>query len=53
MEHTQIALTKRDAFMQAAEEEMAKFERQERDFRKRDREQRVAELHLPIEDARH
>ena len=29
MGHTQIAVTSRDRFMQAAQKEMAKFERQE------------------------
>jgi hypothetical protein len=44
MEHTQITLTQHDAFMQAVEKEMAKFERQETKFRKRDREERAAQL---------
>ena len=44
MEHAQIAATQHDAFMRAVEKEMAKFERQESEFRKRDREEREAVL---------
>jgi hypothetical protein len=44
MEHTQIATTQHDAFMQAVEKEMSQFERQEAEFRKRDREERAARL---------
>jgi hypothetical protein len=47
MEHTQIAVTRRDRFLRAAENEMAKFERQEIEFRKKDREERAAELQIP------
>jgi exonuclease III len=46
--HTEIAITPRDRFLQAAEKEMAKFERQEREFRKKERADRAAELHLPV-----
>lgn len=38
MEHTKIALT------QVVEKEMAKFERQEAEFRQKDREERAAQL---------
>jgi hypothetical protein len=51
MEHAQT--TPREAFMRAAEKEMAKFERQEIEFRKKDREERAAELHIPLERTRH
>jgi hypothetical protein len=44
MEHTQIATTQRDAFMRAVEKEMSQFERQEAEFRKKDREERAARL---------
>ena len=44
MEHTQIATTHREAFMRAVDKEMAKFERHESEFRKRDREEREAAL---------
>lgn len=53
MEHTQITTTHRDAFMRAVEKEMAKFERQEVAFRKRDREERAAELHIPLAGTQH
>jgi hypothetical protein len=46
MEHTQIATTRREAFMRAAEQEMTKFERQETEFRKKDREERAAALQI-------
>jgi hypothetical protein len=46
--HTQLAITPRDRFLQTAEEEMNKFERREIEFRKREREERAAELQLPI-----
>ena len=47
--HTQLALKSRDRFLQAAEEELAAFERREREFRKRDREERAAALKLPAD----
>jgi exonuclease III len=50
--HTEIAITPRDRFLQAAEKEMAKFERQEREFRKKERADRAAELHLPVHETR-
>jgi hypothetical protein len=50
MGHTQIAVTSRDRFMQAAQKEMAKFERQEIEFRKQDRKERAAELQMPMAD---
>jgi hypothetical protein len=37
-----------ERFMQTAEAELAKFERQEIEFRKRDMEERAAELHIPL-----
>jgi hypothetical protein len=45
--HTLIGATARDRFMQAAQSEMAKFERQEIEFRKKDRAERAAELQIP------
>ena len=35
--------------LEAALEEMIKFERRENEFRKRDREERAAELKLPLD----
>ena len=46
-EHTFIGATARDRFMQAAQSEMAKFERREIEFRKKDRAERAAELQIP------
>jgi hypothetical protein len=48
MEHTPICATSRDRFMRAVEREMAKFERWEMEFRKKDRNERAAELNLPL-----
>ena len=48
MEHTPITGTsKRDRFMRAAEKELAKFERREVEFRKRDRQARANDLNIP------
>ncbi|MBN8987939.1 MAG: hypothetical protein J0H42_06825 [Rhizobiales bacterium] len=49
MEHTQIAGTQHEAFMRAVEAEMAKFERSETEFRKKDREERAAKLWARID----
>jgi hypothetical protein len=43
-----IAATRHDSFIGAAQKEMIRFERQEIDFRKKDRLERAAELHIPI-----
>jgi hypothetical protein len=40
----------RNRLLQAAHEEMVKFERKENEFRKRDREERASELHLPLNE---
>jgi hypothetical protein len=48
MEHTHMSATSRDRFIRAAEKEMAKFERREMEFRKKDREERAAELQIPL-----
>jgi hypothetical protein len=45
-EHSVIGATSRDRFMQAAQNEMAKFERREIEFRKKDRAERAAELRI-------
>ncbi len=41
------------AFMRAVQREMVKFERQEIEFRRRDRDERAAELRIPLDEARH
>jgi hypothetical protein len=46
---TQLAITPRDRFLQAAEKEMIDFQRREIAFRRKDRQERAAELRLPIE----
>jgi hypothetical protein len=47
--HTQLAVTPRDRFLQAAERELIAFERREREFLKRDREERAARLQIPLD----
>ncbi|MBR0957481.1 hypothetical protein [Bradyrhizobium japonicum] len=42
--------TRRNPLLEAAREEMVKFERKENEFRKRDREERAAELNLPLNE---
>lgn len=46
---TQLAVTPRDRFLQAAQKEMIDFERREIEFRKKERKERAAELRLPVE----
>ena len=45
--YTQLVVTPRDRLLQAAEKELIAFERRERDFLKRDREERAARLQIP------
>jgi hypothetical protein len=47
--HTQLAITPRDRFLQAAEKELIAFERREREFLKKDREERAAKLQIPLD----
>ena len=47
--HAQLAITPRDRFLQAAEKELVAFERREREFLKRDREERAARLQIPLD----
>ena len=47
--HTQLAITPRDRFLQAAEKELVAFERREREFQKKDREERAARLQIPLD----
>jgi hypothetical protein len=53
MEHTHMSATSRDRFIRAAEKEMAKFERREMEFRKKDRKERAAELQIPLSKGDH
>lgn len=41
---------RRKPLLQAAHEEMVKFELKENEFRRKDREERAAELHLPLNE---
>jgi hypothetical protein len=45
--HTQLAVTPRDRFLQAAQKELIEFERREREFSRKERQERAAELHIP------
>ncbi|MBR1147951.1 hypothetical protein [Bradyrhizobium sp. AUGA SZCCT0431] len=47
--HTQLAVTPRDRFLEAAREELAAFEEREREFSKKEKKERAAELQLPVE----
>lgn len=46
-EPTQLA--PRSRILEAAQKELGEFERKESEFRKRDREERAAELRLPLD----
>ncbi|MBR0780823.1 hypothetical protein [Bradyrhizobium iriomotense] len=48
-ENTQHHATRRNHLLEVALEEMIKFERRENEFRKKDREERAAELRLPLD----
>ena len=49
-ENTQHDAIRRNSLLEAAHEEMAKFERKENEFRRKDREERAAELRLPLNE---
>lgn len=51
LEGVQIATASRNCIKQLILQEFAAFERQEAEFRKKDRDQRAAELRLPPSDA--
>ncbi len=46
---SQLAITPRDRYLQAAQQELIRFEERENEFRKRVRKERAAELQLPVE----
>jgi hypothetical protein len=48
-EHTQLAMTPRDRFLEAAQKELAAFERREREFSKKERQERAVELQMPVQ----
>lgn len=47
MENARADVTERKRFMQAVSDELTKFERHEAELRKRERQERAAELRLP------
>lgn len=47
--HAQLAITPRDRFLEAAQKELIEFERREREFSKKERQERAAELQLPAD----
>jgi len=47
--HTQLAVTPRDRFLEAARKELVAFERRERQFIKQEREERAAQLQMPVD----
>ncbi|MEZ2142848.1 hypothetical protein AAE026_11105 [Bradyrhizobium sp. DN5] len=46
---TQHDAARRNRLLEAAQQEMIKFERKENEFRKKDRAERAAELQLPLD----
>jgi hypothetical protein len=46
-EHNQSVQTSRERFLEAAQKELASFERKESEFRKQVRKERAAQLNLP------
>jgi hypothetical protein len=48
-ERTQ-AISSRDRLLETVRKELVEFERRENEFRKQDREERAAELRLPLEE---
>lgn len=48
VKRTTIAKTPREHFMRTADEQFAKFEREERALRQADRDERAARLHFPL-----
>ena len=49
MEGIRLTMAMRDRLLEAARKELFEFEWRENTFRKKDREERAAELRLPIE----
>lgn len=48
--HTQLAVTRRDRFLEAAQKELAAFEQREREFSKKEWQERAAELQIPANE---
>jgi len=51
-EHTHLAVTPRDRFLEAAQKELTAFERREREFLKKERQERAEELRLVLAQGR-
>ena len=49
-ENAHQGVISRNRLLEAALEEMLKFERKESEFRRRDREERAADLRLPLDE---
>jgi hypothetical protein len=47
--HSELAITPRDRFLEAAKRELAAFEKKEREFRNKVRKERAEELRIPAE----
>jgi hypothetical protein len=47
--HTQLVITPRDRLLEAAQKELIEFERREREFSKKEKQERAAELQIPVE----
>ncbi|MET3995031.1 hypothetical protein ABID65_006697 [Bradyrhizobium sp. S3.9.2] len=48
-ENAPVNADRRNNLLEAAQQELARFEQQEREFRKKDRKERAAELRLPLD----
>jgi hypothetical protein len=46
--HTRLVITPRERFLEAAQKELAAFERKESEFRKKLRKEQAAQLNLPV-----
>ncbi|MGY8663402.1 hypothetical protein Q3C01_13645 [Bradyrhizobium sp. UFLA05-109] len=51
-ERTQPGTTPRDRILEAVQRELSEFERREIEFRKKDRQERAAELRLPLKEVK-
>lgn len=47
-ESSQLLVGRRNRLLEMAQQELARFERKESEFRKKDRAERAAELQLPL-----
>ncbi|MBR0780825.1 hypothetical protein [Bradyrhizobium iriomotense] len=48
-EHTHLGMAPKDRLLDAARKELIAFERREMEFRQKDRQERAAELRLPLD----